>query len=292
MFQHIVVILISFLLIFFILYLLAIMPKMRKRHNMTPWIGRHYAHRGLHNDKHVVPENSMAAFKLAVDHGFGIELDVQLTKDRVPVIIHDYTVKRVCRVSDHTSKEQLTFLDKKVKELTLSELHQLNLYESKEQVPTLESVLNMVNGKVPLIIEFKVENHDTSVCDVAIPLLDQYKGVYCIESFNPLVLLWFKKNRPNVMRGQLSSNLIKDKEEGGKFTYYILSRLLLNFITKPDFIAYNHIHTNMLSYRICKYLYRIPTFAWTISSQSLLDNNKKWFDYFIFEQFIPDSATK
>ncbi|MDF2611320.1 MAG: hypothetical protein K0R92_2794 [Lachnospiraceae bacterium] len=279
---------IIFICVLTLLYLFAIMPKMTNRHNMSPWIGRYYAHRGLHNSNNLAPENSMAAFKLAVEYGYGIELDVQLTKDRVPVIIHDYTVKRVCSASDATSQEQLPYLDKKVNELTFAELQQLRLYQSNEQVPTLESILHMVDGQVPLIIEFKVENHDTSVCNMAIPLLDQYKGVYCIESFNPLVLLWFKKNRPNVMRGQLSSNLIKDKEEGDKLTYYALSNLLLNFITRPDFIAYNHIHTNMLSYRLCRYLYQIPTFAWTIQSQSTLDTNRKWFDYFIFEKFIPE----
>lgn len=267
-----------FALICFIilLYFIAIMPKMTHRHDMSPWLGRYYAHRGLHQSKKKSPENSMAAFKLAIEHKYGIELDVQLTKDKIPVVIHDYTVLRVCGI------------DKKVNEFTFEELQQLNLYNSNEHIPTFEAVLNMINGQVPVIIEYKVETHDTTVCDIVAPMLDQYKGVYCIESFNPLVLMWYRKNHPNIMRGQLSSNLIKDKEEGDKTLYFILSNLLLNFITKPDFIAYNHIHTNMLSFLICKRIYGIPTFAWTIQSQEALEDGRKYFDYMIFDKFIPE----
>jgi glycerophosphoryl diester phosphodiesterase len=243
---------------------------------MSPWLGRYYAHRGLHQSKKKSPENSMAAFKLAIEHQYGIELDVQLTKDKIPVVIHDYSVLRVCGI------------DKKVNEFTLEELQQLNLYSSNEHIPTFEAVLNMINGQVPVIIEYKVETHDTTVCDIVAPMLDKYKGVYCIESFNPLVLMWYRKNHPNIMRGQLSSNLIKDKEEGDKTLYFILSNLLLNFITKPDFIAYNHIHTNMLSFLICKRIYGIPTFAWTIQSQEALEDGRKYFDYMIFDKFIPE----
>lgn len=276
MWFYILMVLLFLFLPITILYFIAIMPKMLHRHDMTPWEGRYYAHRGLHQSKKKTPENSMAAFKLAVKHNYGIELDVQLTKDKVPVIIHDYSVKRVCGI------------DKKVNEFTLEELQQLNLYTSEEHIPTFESVLNMINGQVPVIIEYKVENHDTAVCDIVAPMLDNYKGVYCIESFNPLVLLWYKKHRPKVMRGQLSSNLLKDKEEGDKRLYFILSNLLLNFATKPDFIAYNHIHTDVLSFLICKRLYRIPTFAWTIQSQEALEESKPFFDYMIFDKFIPE----
>lgn len=258
------------------LYLIAIMPKMFKRHDMTPWMGRYYAHRGLHQSKKKTPENSMSAFKLAVEQKYGIELDVQLTKDKIPVVCHDYCVKRVCGV------------DKKICDMTLEELQQLKLYTSNETIPTFESVLNLINGQVPLIVEFKVEAQDTSVCDIAAPMLDRYKGQYCIESFNPLVLLWYKKNRPSIIRGQLSSNLNKDKEEGNKKLYFILSNLLLNFLTKPDFIAYNHIHTNMLSFSICRKLYHVPMFAWTIQSQEALEESKASFDYFIFDKFIPN----
>ena len=269
-------ILLIILVVLFILYLIAISPKLIHRYDFTPWQSRLYAHRGLHQNNNESPENSMEAFRLAVKHGYGIELDIQLTKDNIPVVFHDYSLTRVCSIN------------KKVKELTLEELQKINLQQSKETIPTLQAVLDMVNGQVPLIIEFKVESSNTSLCDIAAPILDQYKGVYCIQSFNPLVLRWYRKNRPAVMRGQLASNLIKDKEEGSPILYFILQNLLLNFLTKPDFISYNHIHHNMLSLVICRKFYNTPAFAWTINSQAELNKSRKCFDYFIFEQFIPE----
>lgn len=266
-------------LIFFslliLLYLLAIMPKLSGRHDLRPWQSKYYAHRGLHQDPDTIPENSMAAFKLAVAHNYGIEMDIQLTKDNVPVVFHDFTLKRVCGVN------------RKVKDLTFNELQELRLHGSKEKIPSFQSVLDMVQGKVPLILEFKVELHDTSVCNVTAPMLKNYNGLYCIESFNPLVLLWYKRHNPKIMRGQLASNLIKDKEVGSFSMYFVLQNLLLNFITKPDFISYNFVHRNMLSFTLCRKLYRIPTFAWTIKSQENLEDSKSCFDFFIFDQFIP-----
>ncbi|MFV0344387.1 MAG: glycerophosphodiester phosphodiesterase family protein [Anaerocolumna sp.] len=264
-----------FLVFVTFLYLLAIMPKLLNRPDLKLWQGKYYAHRGLHQNPDMIPENSMAAFKLAVKHKYGIEMDVQLTKDNIPVVFHDYTLKRVCGV------------DKKVRDLTFKELQQFRLHDSDEKIPTFQSVLDMVAGNVPLIIEYKVELHDVSVCKVADPILKNYSGLYCIKSFNPLVLLWYKKNNPKIMRGQLASNFIKDKESGNLVLYYILQNLLLNFITKPNFISYNYAHRNMLSIVLCRKLYRIPTFAWTLKNQKDLDNSKDYFDFYIFEQFIP-----
>lgn len=264
-----------FVALLILLYLLAIMPKLSGRHDLRPWQGKYYAHRGLHQDPDIIPENSMAAFKLAVKHNYGIEMDIQLTKDNIPVVFHDYTLKRVCGVN------------RKVKDLTFKELQELRLHGSEEKIPSFQSVLDMVQGRVPLIIEFKVELHDISVCNVTAPMLKNYKGLYCIESFNPLVLLWYKRHNPKIMRGQLASNLIKDKEVGSFSMYFVLQNLLLNFITKPDFISYNFAHRNMLSFTLCRKLYRTPTFAWTIKSQENLEDSKHYFDFFIFDQFIP-----
>lgn len=258
-----------------ILYLLVIMPKMIGRHDFSSWQGRYYAHRGLHQNPNKVPENSIAAFQLAVKSNYGIEMDVQLSKDQVPVVFHDFTLKRLCGI------------DRKVKDFTFEELQKLTLHQSNERIPSFQSVLNMIDGQVPIIIEFKVDNQDTAVCDITAPLLEKYKGAYCIESFNPLVLLWYKKNRPTIIRGQLASNFVKDKDKGNTIMYFILQNLMINFITKPDFISYNHFHKNMLSFILCKKLFRTPSFAWTIKSQEHLDASRNSFDFFIFDLFIP-----
>ena len=139
----------------------------------------------------------MKAFEKAVEGGYGIELDVQLSKDKVPVIFHDFTLERVC------GKEG------RVYDYTYEELNKFSLYGTEEKIPKLEDFLKMVDGRVPLIVELKVEWTDISVCPLADGILSGYHGAYCIESFNPLALIWYRKNRNNVMRGQLSDAFLQ-----------------------------------------------------------------------------------
>jgi glycerophosphoryl diester phosphodiesterase len=175
-----------------VLYVLALMPRMRHKPDKAPFQGVLYAHRGLHDNRGDAPENSMKAFEKAVEGGYGIELDVQLSKDKIPVIFHDFTLKRVCGNEG------------KVCDYTYEELSAFSLYGTKERIPKLEDFLKMVDGRVPLIVELKVEWTDISVCPLADGILSTYDGAYCIESFNPLALIWYRKNRNRVMRGQLS----------------------------------------------------------------------------------------
>ncbi|MDE6129386.1 MAG: glycerophosphodiester phosphodiesterase, partial [Lachnospiraceae bacterium] len=141
----------------------------------------------------------------------------------------------------------------------------------------------------PLIIEYKIPGGLTEVCPAADKLLQDYKGAYCIESFNPLGLLWYRQNRKEIMRGQLSDNFLKSGEkEFSPLLYFVLHHMLFNFLTKPDFIAYNHNRYKDLSRRLCRYLYRCPAVAWTIRSGEELTNRKKDFDLFIFDSFLPE----
>lgn len=258
-----------------LLYLLAIMPKLRKNPDFRRFEGWLYAHRGYHNNKSEAPENSLPAFKRAVKRGYGIELDVQLTKDKVPVVFHDFDMQRACGV------------DKKIADLKYEELKKYKLFRSHETIPTFHEVLNCIGGKVPLIIELKIKGNPSETCLAAAKELGKYKGIYCIESFNPLVLIWYRKHFPNIIRGQLSTDYIKDNMECTKMQNFLLKNLMLNFLTKPDFIAYHHIYKNVWSFVICRKLYRIKTVAWTIKSQEELDDNKDYFDLFIFDKFAP-----
>ncbi len=260
------------IVVIFILYLLAIMPRMFRRPDASQLLGWHYAHRGLHDNKGAAPENSMAAFHKAVDAGYGIEFDVQLSKDRMPVVFHDETLNRVCGV------------DGKVRDYTYKELQGFRLCKSEEKIPLLEDVLQLVDGKVPLIIEIKIHEKAGVVCEMADRLIREYKGVYCIESFHPLALLWYRKHRQNVVRGQLSA-CFHTEERRERFYEALLHYLLYNFVGKPDFIAYDHHHKNNISRRLCRYLYRTLSVAWTIRSKEELENSKPDFDLFIFEGF-------
>jgi glycerophosphoryl diester phosphodiesterase len=259
-----------------ILYLLAIMPKLRRNPEAKKFDGWLYAHRGLHNNKSEAPENSLRAFQLATENGFGIELDVQLTKDFVPVVLHDYNLKRACHLEIEVSK------------LTYSELKEYKIFRSQEKIPTLREALAIVDGKVPLIIELKIPWKAEKLCEEVSKILQEYKGVYCIESFNPFGLIWYKKHFPKVVRGQLATDFNKEKVDGSKFQYFVLKHLLLNFQTKPDFIAYHHVYKNGLSFTLCRLLYRVKTAAWTIQSQEMLNQCNKYYELFIFDSFLPE----
>ena len=272
-----IVVIISILLVCAALYLLLIMPRMYKRPDKKPFFeGILYAHRGLHDNTSEAPENSMAAFEKAIEAGYGIELDVQLTKDKIPVIFHDFTLQRVCGAEG------------KVADYTYEELQQFYLCQSGQKIPKLADFLQLVDGRVPLIIEYKLPAMQAEVCAIADKLLAEYKGVYCIESFNPLALFWYRRNRKEIMRGQLAMNFLKSEEkEYSPLLYFALGHLLFNFLTKPDFIAYNHGDYKGLSRRLCRHLYRCTAVAWTIRSETELGARKQDFDLFIFDSFVP-----
>ena len=279
-----------------VLYLLAIMPRMIGRPSADKLLEQNlYAHRGLHDNGTGAPENTMAAFKKAVDAGYGIELDVQLTKDGVPVIFHDFTLARVARYEEgHVPEDAVLNEDGsygvtgKVIDYTYDELMQFHILNSEEKIPKFEDFLGMVAGRVPLIVELKIERFDLSVCPKVDAMLREYNGVYCIETFNPLGLRWFKNNHSDVFRGQLSEEFFHEIDRVMHTPLYImLAFLIFNFLTRPDFIAYNHRHADNLSRMICHGIYRNTAAAWTIRSQEELDRNRKRFDIFIFEGFIP-----
>lgn len=262
-----------------LLYFLMIMPRMAGKPDMEPFRGWLYAHRGLHDNKTEAPENSMRAFRKAVEAGFGIELDVRLTKDKVPVVFHDAALKRVCGERG------------KVAQYTFEELQRFSLCGSDERIPKLEDVLRLVDGKVPLIVELKTESADIRVCQEADRLLSRYKGKYCVESFNPLAVCWYRRKRKEIVRGQLSDAFLKEGEYVGPL-YFLLQNLLLNWLGKPDFVAYNCNYPRVMSRRLCRSLYHNTSVAWTVRSREQLAEAKKYFDIFIFDSFLPERTTQ
>ncbi len=254
------------------LYLFLIMPRITP-YPMQEFKGWYYAHRGLHDNKTDAPENSLKAMTLAVEKGYGIELDVQLTKDEKVVVFHDASLKRVCGV------------DAKVNSMTYEELQTLHLLDSDEKIPLFSEVLKVIDGKVPLIMEIKMVDAKTRVCELANQELQNYKGLYCMESFHPFAVNWYRKNRPDVARGQLSANFTKEGQKEG-IQEWLVHMLLTNVLARPDFVAYSHKSADNLSRRVTRVL-GATAVAWTIRSQQELDNNRKKFDLFIFEGFVP-----
>lgn len=248
------------------LYLMSVTPRVVNRPDAGIFRKKYFAHRGLHDNAGEAPENSMAAFRRAVEAGYGIELDVQMTKDGIPVIFHDGTLERMCGVKA------------RIEDYTYEQLQQFKLADSEQSIPKLEDMLALVDGRVPLIVEIKSETKEVTFCAVIDRMLRAYQGEYCIESFNPLVLLWYRRYHNSVVRGQLASNF---RIDGGHKSplYFFMTHLLLNIFTAPDFIAYNHQFEEEPGRRICKWLYRHPAVAWTIRSEAEL---KKWMESSMF----------
>ena len=233
------------------------------------------AHRGLFDNAKDAPENTLLAFKRAVESGYGIELDVQLSKDKKVVVTHDYDLKRICGV------------DKNVKELSFEELSKYKIFNSSESIPLLFDTLQMINGKVPLIVEIKAEREYEEVCKLTASVLSSYKGAYCIEAFSPDVIGWYKRNQPDVIRGQLADDFLHKKYFKSTVQNWLLTNMVYNAKNKPDFVAYNHKFSDRKCIRFWKYMLGCSLVAWTIESQEELDQAAKTFDILIFDSFIP-----
>ena len=258
------------LLLLLALYLLVLVrPRGRMPADMT--LLRDYAHRGLHGGG--IPENSMAAFAKACDLGYGIELDVQLSRDGVVMVFHDYTLTR------------MTGTEKKLCELTAAELKDLRLGGTEETIPTFAEVLSLVNGRVPLLVELKGEDLNTALCEKVAALLSDYRGAYCLESFNPLLIGKMKTYLPNAYRGLLYTNVCRDKKKYSILNM-VISSMMLNALAKPNFIAYNHLDRDALTVRIAAGLYRTPRFVWTIRGQEELERAHERGEHPIFENIL------
>lgn len=254
------------------LFLLAGRTGHKKLDSLRCW---RYAHRGLHAPG--APENSMAAFRRALDGGYGIELDVHLMKDGALAVIHDESLKRTAGAEVN------------IEDLTEAELANYSLEGTREQIPTLPQVLSLFAGKAPMIVELKTAggNH-APLCDGVMALLSEYPGPYCIESFDPRCIAYLKKHYPQVIRGQLSFNYLRSAKE--KFPWiarFAMTYLLPNVFTRPDFIAYRFADRKNLSMQLCCKVLGLQGVSWTLRAPEDLAAAEKEGMLPIFEKFIP-----
>ena len=239
-----------------------------------------FAHRGLHDKSLGIPENSLAAFRRAREHGFGSELDVHLTADGALVVIHDSTTDRVC------GEEGL------IEELTLAEIGNYRLMGTDECIPTFEEVLEVYASGAqepapPLIVELKTYgNNVDELCAKAMAALDASRVAYCIESFDPRVVIWLKKNRPEVVRGYLSQDFIRSPEGLPMWKRVLASYLTPNVLGRPDFVAYRRSDINHPAVRLSAAL-GAHLATWTVRSPEQLAEDERLGAIGIFEGFIP-----
>lgn len=237
--------------------------------------GWKYAHRGLHGDG--VPENSLEAFRRAVEAGYGAELDVHLLADGNLAVIHDSILMRT------------TGQEGRVEDLTAGLLREYKLEGTDFTIPLLRDVLPIFNGRTPLIIELKSAGDNIGeLCRKTCELLDSYNGVYCVESFDPRCVLWLRINRPDIIRGQLTEDYFQSSKSRLPFLVkFVLKHQMLNFWSMPDFVAYRYADRNTISNNIARKFWKLQGVTWTLVNQQQLDTavSEGWIP--IFEGFKP-----
>ena len=225
------------------------------------------AHRGLHNQEY--PENSLGAFENACNLGFAIELDVHTLADGTVVVFHDQNTLRMCGI------------DRDIGQLTKEDLPKFKLLKSKYTIPLLNQVLDLVNGRVPVMIELKPSSRKEKLEQKTYDIIKNYKGEIAVKSFNPFSIIWFKKHANHIPRGLLSSFFEHDNLPWIYKT--ILKKLLFFRICKPDFISYN-VKNIPNKYVKSK---KVPVITWTVTSKDLENKIKKYVDSIVFEGYIP-----
>ena len=253
-----------------VLFIFVLLPGESNAAQRAPFWGVCCAHRGLHSQDRAIPENSTAAFTAAIDAGYAIELDIQLSKDGKVVVFHDDELKRVCGENG------------RVDSYTLEELQAFGLFGTQYKIPTLEQVLQLVDGQVPLVIEYKTSKSYKKLCHAAWTILRQYNGDICIQSFDPRVLRMFYKHAPGVLRGQLAA---KPKVLGSGVAGVVVGLGLCNFIGRPNYIAYKEGRLPFSIWLARRFAMRA---VWTATEPKRHDALCQQNDMVIFEGYRPE----
>lgn len=236
----------------------------------TTWLKTQYfAHRGLF-DNQSRPENSMAAFHHAVELHFDIECDIRMTKDKELIVFHDKTLKRMCHQEGA------------VHVLNYSDLSQCHLLNTTETIPLLKDLLDTLPNDTYLLIELKPHNRPKEMVSVFLDLMKDYSFTYAIHSFDPMILYYFKKFKPSIIRGQISS-CFRNKSS---IKHFLLKHMVFNVFTRPDFINYQI--EDLPRKRLDKLKEKgVIILAYSARSESDLAFMKDRYDNAVFEHFIP-----
>ena len=246
------------------------------RINKDSWmLNRPIAHRGLHDMNIGIPENSLAAFARAVDNGYPIELDVQKTLDSQLFVLHDYNTDRVCGIDFDTKVMQSEMLK------------DFKLCGTDQSIPLFSDVLELVNGKVPILIEIKSEKPYAGELEFLLhEMLKEYHGEIAIESFNPLSIRYMRKRNPDYIVGQLSYQF-EGKDNIPAPVRSLLKSCKLNFLSKPDFIAYDIKAMPQKFLKALKDGGDTALLGWTVRTEENVEFANLECDNYIFENVRP-----
>lgn len=212
------------------------------------WIGEQaYAHRGLHGPG--VAENSLTAFDLAIRAGVGIECDIQRSADDRAMVFHDWELDRLTAKRGLVGARESAFLER------------LTLGEGKDRIPTLDTVLDRLGGRVPLLIEIKSKQAKRvgPVCLAVRRALEGYGGHHAVMSFDPRVPNWFANHAPRTIRGLVVT------EEGEKGLRGLWKRHAALWHARPDFLAYD-VRDLPSRFAAAQRKRGLPVVTWTVRS--------------------------
>lgn len=249
-------------------------PEKAENGMKAAFFGRNFAHRGLHAPDKSLPENSLPAFEAAVKAGYGIELDVRITKDDQIVVFHDSDLLRACGVAG------------RIEDKTYEELSSLKLFGTEYNIPLFSQFLDLVGSDCPVIVELKHGSKNKKLCELTYSLMQEYGGIYCIESFDPRIVAWFRFNAPEFLRGQLASNPSLMAKDTSPINAFVIGNLLTNFLTRPHFIAYG-LSFEPCTLWLCRKLGALK-FSWTSRTPSDVSGS----DAVIFEFYRPEPRIK
>jgi glycerophosphoryl diester phosphodiesterase len=207
-----------------------------------------FAHRGLHGGALV--ENSGSAIAAAVEQGFGVEIDVQLSGDAEAMVFHDYELDR------------LTAGKGPVAAVAAAQLQAIPLRRCGEAMPRLAEALAMVRGRVPLLIEIKSKDRQVAgLCAAVAKAVAGYEGPAAVMSFNPQVGGWFARHSPDVLRGLVVTESGKQGLRGR------IERAFALWRSRADFLAYD---VRDLPSRFAAAARRrgLPVYTWTVRSDA------------------------
>ena len=236
-----------------------------------------YARRGFFDPAKDIPENSLAACRAAMEHGYGLILDVRITKDGVPVLFHD---ERIYRMTGFAGDVETS---------TLAEIKAMRLLGTEERIPTLEEALELVDGQVPVVLELHVcgGNYET-LCDLVCDVLDVYEGVFAVQSFDPRVLRWFRQQRNEYIRCQMSDyNYCSGTSWKSRIWDLFCTSLFMNFLTEPDMISCSMGTRINPSLWLCRILYHVPWFVWTVRTMEEYEQVRTDGAIVVFESMEP-----
>ncbi len=262
------------LALLYLLYAVLVCPSRPKKGQTQAFLGVQCAHRGLYEKDQSIPENTLAAFARAVEGGYGVELDVQLSKDGAVVVFHDDTVDR------------MTTEKGRVDSFPLSALQSMSLKGTAHRIPLFVDVSKVLDGHAPTIVELKSTPDYVTLCEKTLAILRTWHGPFCVESFDPHIVRWFYRNAPDILRGQLTESYAGWRKYNPARVAFSMSQMLFNRLAHPQFIAYGSAN-RPLGWRLGKL---VGTFFvyWTERPDADHAQLKARYDCLIFEHFRPE----